>query len=237
MQSRPWTAYALRILCCVLLFITGYVLLASSTFAVRMRQDVPATAIALLLAALLGFMPLLNPRRFLRLMLVSAFLLSGIGGYWWTTIPWDEFVKDSGFPSRTPPTLTDYLLVAAPPLIAAFYAITSRASVLMADLKNRGADAHEIQRAAGTSFLSGAALLLVCASLAAALWTMMATGVLLRPAIPLPTGVPAVMLAAAVVTVGYAIVAKRMPALRWPTRKTEDKPSQATTTKARRASG
>ena len=41
MKARPWSAYALRFLCSVLLFLSGYALLAGSTFAYRLRGDVP----------------------------------------------------------------------------------------------------------------------------------------------------------------------------------------------------
>lgn len=214
MRSRPWTAYSLRLLSCGLLFATGYVLLAGSTFAMRMREDMPSTLFAIVLAAMLSFVPLLFASRFLSVFLASAFLMSGIGGYWWTTIPWDEFVKDSGFPARTPPGILDYLLVASPPLIGAFYAITSRASHLMSDLKNRGADTHEIHRAAGTSFLSGAALLVLCTLFAGGLWALMATGVVFQAVAPIPTGVPALILVAALITVAYALIARRIPRFR-----------------------
>lgn len=240
--SRPWTAYALRILSCALLFASGYVLLSGSTFGVRMREDLPSGAIALALSAVLSLLPLLFGRRFLGAFLVSAFLMSGIGAYWWTTIPWDEFIKDSGFPSGTPPGFADFLLVASPTLIAGFYATTSRASTLMADLKNRGADADEARRAAGQSFLSGAALLVLCAGLAAALWGLMASRVIFDLAAPVPTGVPAIVIVAALVTVAYALIANRLPPLdprawRSPEKAAAAKAAKAARVKAKRASG
>lgn len=213
MKSRPWSAYALRILCSSLLFISGYLLLVNSTFALRLRNDVPVHGIVIGVAAVLSFFPLLLGRRYLGGLLVSAFLLAGIGGYWWTTIPWDEFVKDSGFPATERPDLLDYALVASPAIIAAFYAAVSRPSLLRADLKNRGADLDEIRRAASVSFLSGAALLVFCGALAFALWALMSTGLVFRAVAPV-TGVPALILVAALVTVAWALLTRRVPRFR-----------------------
>lgn len=214
MKSRPWTAYVLRVLSCALLFVSGYALLAGSTFALRMRNDAPVQTIVVALAGVLSLLPLLFGRRFLGAFLASAFLLSGIGAYWWTTIPWDEFIKDSGFPATTAPRLTDYLLVATPAIIGGFYAVASRASILHADLKNRGADPNEARRAAGASFLAGSALLVLCGALAAGLWALMASGIVFRAVAPMPTGIPALILVGALVTVAYALIARRLPRFR-----------------------
>lgn len=214
MRARPWSAYALRVLCSGLLFVTGYALLAGSTFALRMRGDLPVQTLVLALAAILAFVPLLCGRKFLGAFLVSAFLLSGIGAYWWTTIPWDEFIKDSGFPTSEKPQVLDYALVASPAILAAFYAAISRPSLLHADLKARGADPDEIRRAASISFLSGAALILVCGALAFTLWSLMAAGVVFAAVAPVPTGVPALVLVAALVTVAWALLARRLPRFR-----------------------
>ena len=213
-KSRPWSAYVLRILCSVLMFLSAYALLGSSTFALRMRGDFPVLTIVLGLSAFLAFFPLLFGKRYLGALIASAFLVSGIGAYWWTTIPWDEFIKDSGFPTSSPARFVDYALVASPAVVCAFYAVVSRPSVLRADLKNRGADADEIRSAAAMSFLAGAALLVLCGALAAALWALMASGVAFRAIAPLPTGLPAIVLVAALCTVAYAIVARRLPRFR-----------------------
>lgn len=214
MRSRPWSAYLLRVLCSVLMFVSGYILLGSSTFALRLRNDVPVQSIVVALAGVLSFLPLLLGRKYLGGLLVSAFLLSGIGGYWWTTIPWDAFIKDSGFPAQEAPDLLDYALVASPAVICAFYAAVSRPSVLSADLKNRGADADEIGRAACVSFLSGAALLVLCGALAFALWALMSTGIVFAAAAFVPTGIPALVLVAALGAVSWALFTRRLPRFR-----------------------
>jgi len=51
-KARPWSAYALRLLCSVLMFLSGYALLAGSTFALRLRGDVPVQLIVLAMAGL-----------------------------------------------------------------------------------------------------------------------------------------------------------------------------------------
>ncbi|HET6405180.1 MAG TPA: hypothetical protein VFH78_11070 [Candidatus Thermoplasmatota archaeon] len=221
MKARPWSAYALRLLCSVLMFLSGYALLAGSTFALRLRGDVPVQLIVLAMAGVFSFLPLLFGRRYLGMLLVSGFILSGIGAYWWSTIPWDEFIKESNFTTEQKPGLLDYALVASPAIIAAFYAAVSRASILRADLKNRGADADEISRAASVSFLSGAALLVFCGGLAVALWALMATGIVFQAVAPIPTGVPALILVAALVAVSWAIFTRRLP--RFPGRKARER--------------
>lgn len=217
-KSRPWSAYGLRILCSVLMFGTGYVLLAQSTFAIRMRDDAPVTLLVVALAAFLSFLPLALGRRYLGALLVGGFLLSGIGAYWWSSIPWDEFVKESEFGATTPPGFLDYLLVASPTLICAFYAAIARPSLLAADLKSRGADADEVGRVVGASFLSGAAILVLCGGLAATLWALMASGIVFRAIAPLPVGVPALIVVAALLTVSYALLARRLPRPHMPVR-------------------
>ena len=214
MKAHPWSAYVLRVLCSVLLFLSGYALLAGSTFAYRLRGDVPIQLIVIAMAGVLAFLPLAFGRHYLGMFLVSAFILSGIGAYWWTTIPWDEFVKENNFGSEQKARLLDYALVASPALVAGFYAAVSRASLLRADLKNRGADPDEIGRAASVSFLSGAALLVVCGALAFALWTLMSTGIVFAAVAPIPTGIPALILVAALVAVAWAIFSRRVPRFR-----------------------
>lgn len=216
---RPWTDYMLRVLCCGLLFVSGFLLLAGSTFALRMRNDIPGfvpgltgpQSISLALALVLAFAPLLSSKRFLARFMLSSFIVTGIGGYWWTTIPWDELITDSGFPATTAPGLIDYALVASPAVLTAFYAVVSRPSRLRADLLNRGAEPGEAARAASASFLAGAALLVACGGLAVGLWALMASGAIFEAVAPLPTGVPAIVLAAALVTVAYALISGRVP--------------------------
>lgn len=222
-KSRPWSAYLLRILCSSLMFVTSYALLAGSTFALRLREDIPIQLIVVALGATLSYLPLLAGRKYLGALLVSAFLISGIGGYWWTTIPWDEFVKDSGFPTPQPPDVLDYALVASPAMVAAFYAVASRPSLLRADLKNRGADLDEIRRASAASFLAGSTLLVVCVALAGALWLLMASGLPFAAVAPIPVGIPALVLVAALASVAWAILARRLPRFR-PARQALPKP-------------
>lgn len=204
----------MRIVCSGLMFVSGYLLLASSTFALRLRNDVPVQTLVLAITAALAFLPLLFGRRYLGALLISAFALSGIGGYWWTTIPWDAFIKDSGFPTSEAPDILDYALVASPAIVCAFYAAVARPSILRADLKNRGADPDEISRAACVSFLSGAALLVFCGALAVTLWALMSSGVVFAAARIVPTGVPALVLCAALVAVAWALLTHRLPRFR-----------------------
>lgn len=211
---RPWGAYALRLFTSALLFVTGYALVAGSTFALRMRNDAPVGTIVVVICAALAVLPLLFGRRYLTGAAISAFLLTGIGGYWWTTIAWDEFIKKSGFPTNAPPTFSDHLLVASPAVVIAFYAIVSRASMLKADLKDRGAEPDEASRAACASFLSGSALLVLCGALSIGLWALMASGLVFRITAPV-TGVPALVLAAMFVVVSYALIARRLPRFRF----------------------
>lgn len=213
--SRPWLAYALRILCCALMFLSAYSLLVGSTFAMRMRQDFPVQSLVVALSVILAFSPLLAGRRYLGALLISAFLISGIGGYWWTTIPWDEFVKDSEFPTAQRPGFLEYALVATPAVVAAFYAVVSRPSLLRADLVNRGVEPQEIRSAMTMSFLSGAALLVFCGGLTMVMWQLMSSGIVFAALAPIPQGIPAIILVAALASVAYALLAGRLPAP-WP---------------------
>lgn len=211
LRARPWFAYGLRVFCSSLMFLTAYGLLVSSTFATRMRDDFPVQMLVIALSAILAFFPLLMWRRYLGALLVSAFLISGIGGYWWTTIPWDELIKDSGFPATLKPDILDYALIASPTVVAAFYAVVSRPSMLRADLRNRGADPDEIRSVTSMSFLAGAALLLFCGALSVAMWAFMSTGLAFAALAPIPRGVPALVIVGALATVAYALLADRLP--------------------------
>jgi hypothetical protein len=193
------------------MFLSAYGLLSGSTFAARMRGDFPVQTLVLVSSAVLSFAPLLLGRKYLGALLVTAFLVSGIGGYWWTTIPWDEFVKDSGFPTpERADDVWDHILVASPVLVAALYAAVSHPIALRADLKERGADMVEIQSAAITSLLASAVLFVVCVGLGVALWMLLASGIVLATAAPIPTGFPALVLAAAFIAVVWAFLAARV---------------------------
>lgn len=213
---RPWTSYALRVLCCVLMFLSGYALLSGSTFALRMRGDLPVKSIVVVLAGFFAFFPLARPRHYLRWLIVAAFVFTLIGGYWWTTIPWDELIKDSGFPTAQKPTLIDFALVATPAIVVAFFVVASRPSIMHADLRARGADADEALAAAAVSFLAGAVLLVICGALAIAMWLFMSAGLASALAAPIPRGVPALIVVGALGTLSYAILARRLPGLKHP---------------------
>lgn len=208
-RPRPWGDYSLRVLACVLLLVTGYVLVSRSTFGLRLRDDVPpfipglggAEGAALVLAAVLATLPLLMGKRFLGAFLVSAFILTGIGAYWWTTIPWDELVTESDFATPDAPGLQDHLLVLAPAFIAAFYACVSRASVLRADYLARGAESDEARRAAAASFLAGTAALVMSSAMAGALMWMITRREL--TGVPGLRGVPALVAAALLIVLAY----------------------------------
>ncbi|MFA5862735.1 MAG: hypothetical protein WDA16_13675, partial [Candidatus Thermoplasmatota archaeon] len=182
--ARPWADYFLRAVSCVLLFATGFGLLSTSTFALRMRNDVSPfvpglsgpQGISFVLALSLSLLPLLVGRRFLRAYLLSSFIMTGIGAYWWSSIPWDEFITDSDFPATHPPGVMDFALVATPVFLAAFYVAISRVSVVRADHKNRGVDADEATRAAAATFLSGAAALVITTAMALTFWLALANG-------------------------------------------------------------
>lgn len=200
-HARPWGDYMLRVLSCALLFGSGFALAVGSTFALRMRDDVPGgpQMIAFLLASVLGFLPLLFGRRFLGAFLVSSFILSGVGAYWWTTVPWDELLTESNFPSETAPDWWRYLLVASPLVIAVLYVAASRASRLSAEYRNRGANRGEVSRAACASFLAGMGSLVVVLSLASGLWWLLASRVLLDVPALVPDGAAAIAAAAAII--------------------------------------
>lgn len=217
MRKLPWTDYALRVLCAGLMFVSGFLLLSMSTFALRMRNDIPGfvpgldgpQSLALVLSLALALLPLAMGRAYLGALAASAFVLSGLGGYWWTTIPWDELITASDFPASGRPTLLDYLLVASPALVLGFYAVASQHSRLRADLLNRGASRTQARRAACASFLSGAALFALTTALAGALWALMASGAVFRVVAPI-RGVAAIVIASALGVVAYALIARRV---------------------------
>lgn len=217
-HARPWGDYLLRGLASLLLFGSGFSLLATSTFALRMRDDVPALVpglsgvegLALLVAGVLAIIPLLFGRRFLGAFLASAFVLSGIGAYWWTLIPWDELVTESDFVTQTSPDWWRYFQVATPLVAAVLYVVASRASRMRAEYRNRGADANEVSQAAASSFLAGMGVLVVTLSFTGVLWQLLATGALLAPPDWVPRGVPALVLAAALVALAWALMSKRV---------------------------
>lgn len=210
MKPRPWLAYALRGAASAGLFVSGYALTANSPFALRMRDDVPdflpgldgAQGLALLLSALLALTPLVAGGGYLRAYMVSAFIVTGLGAYWWTTVPWDELVTESDFPAARAPGLVDYLLTAAPAFVGAAYAALANASTLRADLERRGAPADEARRVWGASFLAGGVALLLATALAGALWWALAQGAL--SGVAGLVGMPALLAAATVLVLAYA---------------------------------
>lgn len=213
----PWLDYASRLLSCALLFATGFALLSTSTFALRMRNDVPLhiagltgpQSIALVISAALSVIPLLAGPAFLGALLVCGWLMSGMGAYWWTTIAWDNLIHESDFTSNVPPTFLNYALVAGPAVIATLHVVLARVSRLRRDCKARGVDPDEARVAAAASFLSGAGTLLVALALSATLWALLATGALTRLH-GLPVGIPALLLCAAVVCAAWAIATRRV---------------------------
>lgn len=213
-RARPWGDYLLRGFCCLLLAVAGFSLVSTSTFAMRMREDIPgfvpgldgAQSIALILAFLLAFVPLLARRRFLAAYLACSFVIAGLGAYWWTTIPWDELITESDFPSTGKPIIWDYLLVSLPALVACFYVVASRASQLKTDYRNRGAEPEESARAAAASYLAGVVAFLATVAMAFAMWALLNSGLLSKAYGMLPRGVPAIVLAAALLAVGYALL-------------------------------
>lgn len=217
-KARPWMDYALRLVACIVMAAVGYLLLSQSTFILRMRNDVPAFvpgldgphSIGLVLAVALSLMPLLAGRRFLGGLMVSAFILSGIGAYWWTLIPWDELITESDFPVTTPPVFGDYVLIALPAVVIAMYVVASRASRLLADAKNRGIDRHEAMKAAAMSYLAGVGSLVAALVGATALWVAMSSGALTTGIRGLPTGMPALLAAAALVVLAWAIGGRKL---------------------------
>lgn len=217
-RPRPWGDYALRVLACALLFGSGFSLLSASTFALRMRDDVPAflpgltgvQSLAVVVSLALSLLPLLAGRRFLGALLVSGFLLSGIGAYWWTEIPWDELVTESDFVVHKQPDMWRYVQVASPAIVAVFYVAASRASRLRADYLARGVERDEVTTAACASFLAGMGSLVASGALAGALWWMLASGILTRPDAPVPRGAPAVLLAACLAAVAGLLVSGRV---------------------------
>lgn len=210
---RPWGDYLFRLLACALLFGAAYGLLSQSTFALRLRDDAPggSAALALALAAALALAPLLAGRRFLGAFLVSAFVASGVGAYWWTKVSWDELVSESDFNLREPAGFLDYVLVAAPVMLALFYVAAGRASRLKAEYRGRGVDPRQVTRAACVSYLAGVFVFLAVTGVSLGFWAVLASGALFGLASAMPTGVPALVVAAALMTVGIALGSGRFP--------------------------
>ncbi|MEA3199805.1 MAG: hypothetical protein QOE90_1233 [Thermoplasmata archaeon] len=241
-RPLPWGDYASRALSCALLFVTGFALLSESTFALRMRNDIPFSlggldgpqSIALIVAGVISVIPLLAGPAFLGVFLACGWLISGLGAYWWTTIPWDELLNDGQFPGGIPAGLLDYALVAGPAMIATLHVVLSRVSRLRSDARARGIDPDESRRAAAAAFLAGAGTLVAAFALSAVFWWLMASGALTSLG-GLPRGVPALVLGAAVVCAGWALATKRVRLGRVRVPKVaaapEDKPAPASTKK------
>lgn len=217
-RTVPWGDYVLRVLASLLLFGSGFSLLAGSPFALRMRDDVPpivpgmegVIGLALILSAVLAFLPLLFGRRFLGAFLVSSFALCGIGGYWWTLIPWDELLTESDFPAPYPPDWWRYAQVASPLVAALLYIVASRASRMRAEYRNRGADPAEVSNAAAASFLAGMGVLVATLALSGALWALLSSGLVLSPPSWVPRGIPAVVVASALLVVAWGLSSPRV---------------------------
>jgi hypothetical protein len=212
---RPWADYGLRLLFSTLLALACFQLLAQSTFAWRMREDIPTGVggIAAALAAILGFLPLAFGRRYLGAYVVCGGLAAALGAHWWSTIPWEELITETNFQTDQPPGLWDYAMVVSPAFLSVSYAALSRWSALRADLLARGAEPAQASQAAAGSFLGGA-LALVATSLAGGAFIALLLGGLAAPRDLF--GVPAVVgvvLAALVVAAAVALFGRRWP--RW----------------------
>ena len=217
-KVRPWGDYAFRVLACALLFGSAFGLLSESTFAYRLRDDAPAAGgltgsqtLALAIAATLAILPLLAGKRFLGVFLASSFVAAGMGSYWWTKVSWDELVTETDFTVSEGATVWDYTLVALPALVAVFYVAASRASRLRAEYRARGLDEEQVRRAAWSSWIAGVGLFLGVTAMSLAFWSVLASGVLFATMSQFPTGVPALVAAAALLTVAIALGAGRLP--------------------------
>jgi hypothetical protein len=217
-KPRAWGDYTSRGLASLLLFGAGFALFSTSTFVLRMRNDIPLSfagldgpqSLALILAGLLSIIPILMGRRFLGAFLVCGWIVTGIGGYWWTTIPWDELITDSDFPSSLAPGFWDYALVAGPALITTLYVVLARVSQVRADAKGRGIEAGEASRAASVAFLTGAVAIVLSLVFVTGMWMVLSFGVPMWSRIPLPTGIPALLLCAAVVVLAWFVGTRRV---------------------------
>lgn len=221
---RAWGELGMRVLFSVLLLVAGYQLLAQSTFAWRLREDVPAGVNGLVfgLSALLAGLPLLLGRRYLGAYMLSGLVFAALGAYWWTAIPWEETITETNFTVPEPARVQDYLLVASPAFLAAAYVALSRWSRLRADLIGRGADKQQVRDAAAASFLGGAVALLATLAASAAFVVALALGLPEAAANALPAGVPAVvgsvlLVGGVLALLGHALRARRQAdALRRP---------------------
>lgn len=163
---------------CAALAAAGYALLSRSTFAARLRDDVPALvpgltgpeSVALALGLMLGFLPMWSERQRLPLYLVAAFLLSGIGAYGWTGVPWDELITEGNFNVAGAPLLRHFALVSLPAALVGAELALARTSGMLDDQLARGADRPEALAAARASRAGALAFTLACMALASVLW-------------------------------------------------------------------
>lgn len=239
-KPRPWGERALRIVFALLLVGACYQLLAQSTFAWRLRNDVPYGVGGLVfgLALLLGLLPLALGRRYVGAYLASGFAATALGAYWWTTIPWEEVVTETNFNLETPPGPWEYLMVASPMFLAAAYVALSRWSTLRADLLARGADRREASRAAATSFLVGVLVLVATTAFAGAFAGLLMMGLLSGGlpgaavlSAPLAVVLALVVMAGALLAYGRRLAVRRR--LRRPSSRGEG-PASPERTRARR---
>lgn len=212
---------ALRVIFCVLLGAVGFMLLLQSTFAWRMLDHPVPTAhpasvvVSLVLALWLAALPLLARQRFLGAYLVSGFLLSGIGAYWWTRVPWDALVTRSDFHVGAAPTFADFAMVAAPAVLAIAAWATLVPGRTQARLLAAGIAPSEARQAGAAARLCGAGAFLAAVALAAAMWAAFAYGL---PAVASSSisGLPALVAAGALVALASAAWGRRIRFVRRP---------------------
>jgi len=167
-----------RVVASIGLFLSATHLLMRSTFRMRLRDDIPAIlpgvsgveSAILVLGLILAIVPLLAGRRFVPAFLMSAFIATGLGAYWWTRVPWDELITESDFATTSPPGLLDFLLVASPLLVfAAAWALIAPLRQA-ADWTARGVDAAEAERTGRSSTTAGALLVVAALAAPAGVW-------------------------------------------------------------------
>lgn len=209
-SSIAWGDVMLRVLFSGLLLIASYQLLAQSTFAWRIREDVPTGVGGLIfgLSALFALGPLLFGRHYLDAFVVSAFTVTLLGAYWWTTIPWEELITETNFTVEGAPGPMDYLLIVSPAFLAVAYTALSRWSRVRTDLLTRGADSDQVRRAAAASFLGGAVALIAATATGAAFIGLLVLGVL-QAAPDFFAGVPGVVGAVIVIGLALALIGRR----------------------------
>lgn len=218
-QGAGRVSMPLRILFCVLLLLASHALIAQSPYAVRLHDGlpVPVDLLVVALATVLALAPLLARRRFLGAYMLSAGLVSAVGGYWFTLVPWDRvLLTRQSFGLHLPQGWGDYLLVALPMFLATSYAALSRWSRIREDLLSRGADTDQVRHAAASSFLAGAGALCVACVASLAFVALLVDGALLMRAPDILQGPQGVALAVLVVGAAIWTMGRRMPRIPTP---------------------